>query len=40
MDTAIGLETESAKEPAGTEKDTGPDSGADVNQDGEFQGNY
>lgn len=36
MDEAIGLETEAAQEPVSNE----PDTGADVQQDGEFQGEY
>lgn len=36
MNEAIGLETESTREAASTEPDTGPD----VQQDGEFQGSY
>jgi len=36
MDRAIGLETEAAAEPVSNE----PDTGADVQQDGEFQGEY
>jgi len=36
MDKAIGLETEAAAEPVSNE----PDTGADVQQDGEFQGEY
>jgi len=36
MNEAIGLETEAATEPASNE----PDAGADVQQDGEFQGEY
>ena len=36
MDQAIGLETEAAAEPASNE----PDTEADVQQDGEFQGAY
>jgi len=36
MNEAIGLETESTQESASNE----PDTGADVQQTGDFQGNY
>ena len=36
MAEAIGLETEAATEPVSTEADTG----ADVQQEGDFQGDY
>lgn len=36
MNEAIGLETEASSEAVSTE----PDTGADVQQDGEYQGNY
>ena len=36
MNEAVGLETESTQEPISTE----PDTSADVQQDGDFQGNY
>lgn len=36
MNEAIGLETETAATPVSNE----PDTGADVQQDGEFQGEY
>lgn len=36
MEQAVGLETETTKEATSNESDTG----ADVQQDGEFQGNY
>lgn len=36
MEPAVGLETEAAQEPVSNE----PDSGADVQQEGDFQGEY
>lgn len=40
METAIGLETEPAAELAGEPVSNEPDNGADVQQEGDFQGEY
>lgn len=40
MEEAIGLETESGTEAAGEPVSNEPDTGPDVQQEGDFQGEY
>lgn len=39
MAEAVGLESETVEKP-GAESSTGPDTGADVQQEGNYDGNY